>query len=71
MISVKEIYDAVTEYMDCKGNIVSLDVKVDEENTPVEIVIRSTKFIDSTKEKVIETTITENGVECREVLDLY
>ena len=71
MISVKELYDAVTGYMDCKGNIVSLDMKVDEENTPVEIIIRSTKFVDSTKEKVTETTITENGVECREVLDLY
>lgn len=70
MISVEKFYDAVTRHMDCDGNIVSLDIKVDDENTPVEISIRSTKFIDSTKEKVIETIITEDDVESKELMDL-
>ena len=61
MISVETLLDAINTRMDIDGNILSMDVKTDNENTPIEITIRSTQFISPTEEQLIEVVINENG----------
>ena len=61
MISVETLLDAINTRMDIDGNILSMDVKTDNENTPIEITIRSTQFVSPTEEQLIEVVIDENG----------
>lgn len=61
MISVETLLDAINIRMDIDGNILSMDVKTDNENTPIEITIRSTQFVSPTEEQLIEVVINENG----------
>lgn len=61
MISVETLLDAINTRMDIDGNILSMDVKTDNENTPIEITIRSTQFVSPTEEQLIEVVINENG----------
>ena len=61
MISVETLLDAINTRMDIEGEILSMDVKTDGENTPVEIIIRSTQLTSPTEEELVEVVITENG----------
>ena len=61
MISVETLLNAINTRMDIDGEILSMDVKTDNENTPIEIIIRSTQFVSSTEEQLIEVVIDENG----------
>lgn len=61
MISVETLLNAINTRMDIDGEILSMDVKTDNENTPVEIIIRSTQFVSPTEEQLIEVVIDENG----------
>ncbi len=61
MISVETLLDAINTRMDIEGEILSMDVKTDDENTPVEIIIRSTQLTSPTEEELVEVVITENG----------
>ncbi len=61
MISVETLLDAINTRMDIDGDILSMDVKTDNENTPIEITIRSTQFVSPTEEQLIEVVINENG----------
>ena len=61
MISVETLLEAINTRMDIEGEILSMDVKTDSENTPVEIIIRSTQLTSPTEEGLVEVVITENG----------
>ena len=65
MISVETLLDAINTRMDIDGNVLSMDVKTDNENTPIEITIRSTQFVSPTEEELIEVVIDENGYKKR------
>ena len=68
MIPSKQLYTAMLQYIPNNGNVVSIDVQNDEENTPTKISIRAT---DLSYNSLIETIITEECIESRKVCDLH
>ena len=61
MISVETLLEAINTRMDIDGDVISIDVKTDNENVPIEITIRSTQFVSPTEEELIEVVVDENG----------
>jgi hypothetical protein len=61
MITVETLLEAINMNMDIDGYLISLDVKKDDEDNPVEIIIRSTQFNSPTEEELIEVVIDKNG----------